>query len=210
MPALRRFLVVDDDPVFSRILSRALLRRGYEVACAASPTEALESALQAVPGWVVLDLNLAGKSGLALLPHLLALNPLTHVLVLTGYASIETAVDAIKLGARQYLAKPANADEVLRALGIIERDSAETSGAPGDKQLARTLEQLEWDHIRRQLAAHGGNVSATARSLKMNLRTLQRKIAAYQGTSKEIPLGRMRTKRRRPVSASRQTDAEEV
>jgi len=204
MSALHRFLLVDDDPVFTRTLTRALMRRGYEVACAASPTEALESALRAAPGWVVLDLNLGGKSGLALLPSLLASNPLARILVLTGYASIETAVDAIKLGASQYLAKPANTDEVLRALGIIEEDTAETGGTMGERQFARTLEQLEWDHIRRNLTEHDWNISATARALKMNLRTLQRKIAKYRGTARElVKPSTLRTRRRRRQASGR-------
>ena len=195
MPVLRRFLLVDDDPVFSRILARALTRRGYEVIRAASSEEALAAAMQTVPGWVVLDLNLAGKSGLALLPALRALDPRMRILVLTGYASIETAVDAVKLGATHYLAKPATAEDILRGLGCAAAADTPAVAARGE---AKSIERLEWEHLRSQLAAHGGNVSATARTLKMNLRTLQRKIAKYQGTTREIPLDRLRARRRRP------------
>lgn len=193
MPALRRFLLVDDDPVFIRILARALQRRGFEVVCTASTEEALDVAMRTLPGCAVLDLNLAGRSGLALLPSLLALNPRMRILVLTGYASIETAVEAVKLGAVQYLAKPAAVEDILRGLGCSRADER---GALAVHRAAMSLDRLEWEHLRSQLAAHGGNVSATARALKMNLRTLQRKIARYQGTSLALPLEQMRAHRR--------------
>lgn len=207
MSALRRFLVIDDDAVFRRTLSRALIRRGYEVFCAATPMEALDSALHSSPGWVVLDLNLDGQSGLALLPKLQALNPRMRILVLTGYANIQTAVDAIKLGARHYLAKPAAVDEVLRELGVCAAEAAGTDAA-SDNPGARQIRELEWTHIRSQLVAHGGNISATAKALKMNLRTLQRKIARYRGTAKEIRLDRIRARcRRRGNAVAKPTSA---
>lgn len=194
MSALRRFLLVDDDPVFVRLLTRSLSRRGFEVVGTASCEEAIELAMRMRPGCAVLDLNLAGRSGLTLLPSLRALNPAMRILVLTGYASIETAVDAVKLGAMQYLAKPAAVEDILRGLGW--ETPAEDAAAMPSHRATKSLARLEWEHLRDQLAAHGGNVSATARALKMNLRTLQRKIARYQGTAQELPLARMRERRR--------------
>lgn len=165
-------LVIDDDPVFNRVLARALAQRGFTVFSAHGADEALQLARRHEPEFVVLDLNLAGESGLRLIQPLLLANPDARILVLTGYASITTAVDAVKLGATQYLAKPADVDTILRALmaGEVVIDVT----APGEPM---SIDRLEWEHLQRVLAEHHGNISATARALKMHRRTLQRKLA---------------------------------
>lgn len=170
--AVRELLLVDDDATLRTVLARALARRGFHVRCAASGEEALAMAREAPPGFAVVDLKMSGMSGLALVPGLRRLRPDMRIVVLTGYASIATAVEAIKLGATHYLAKPVDADEIVAALGR----------ATGDPDLAveaepLSVDRLEWEHIQKVLAEHGGNISATARALKMHRRTLQRKLA---------------------------------
>ncbi len=165
-------LVIADDPVFNRVLTRALGQRGFTVFGAADPESALGLAREHEPEYVVLDLNIAGSSGLRLIEPLLAVNPDCRILVLTGYASIATTVDAIKLGATQYLAKPADVDAILKALSATEVVIDDTpSAAP------MSVDRLEWEHIQRVLSENDGNISATARALKMHRRTLQRKLA---------------------------------
>jgi len=165
-------LLVDDDPTFCRVLGLALSRRGFAVATAHGIAAALSQARVEVPEYAVVDLNLAGDSGLGLIPDLLALAPGARIVVLTGYASIATAVQAIKLGAVNYLAKPADADQVLAAF-------AATVGNPDAPVNTRPLSvnRLEWEHIQRVLNDNDGNISATARQLGMHRRTLQRKLA---------------------------------
>jgi two-component system response regulator RegA len=165
-------LLVDDDPAFRSVLARALTRRGYAVASAADVVEALELATAQSPEYAVVDLKMPGESGLVLIEKLMALDPGTRIVMLTGYASIATAVEAIKLGATHYLAKPANADEILAALDRTEGDaSTPVAGSP------LTVDRLEWEHIHKVLAENQGNISATARALKMHRRTLQRKLS---------------------------------
>ncbi len=165
-------LLVDDDPVFRRVLRRALERRGYAVSEAADVAAALDVAVANPPECVVLDLKLENESGLPLIRKLLDLDPETRILMLTGYASVATAVEAIKLGAVHYLAKPVDADQVLAALNRIEGDALVPVG-----EGPLSVDRLEWEHIQRVLADNGGNISATSRALKMHRRTLQRKLA---------------------------------
>jgi len=165
-------LLVDDDPVFCRVLTRALERRGYAVSVVGDVAAALLLAEEQSPEYAVVDLKMPGESGLVLIGKLLARDPHTRVVMLTGYASIATAVEAIKLGALHYLAKPCDADQVVAAL---RRDPA------GDARIAvadspLSVDRLEWEHIQRVLAEQQGNISATARALKMHRRTLQRKL----------------------------------
>lgn len=172
-------LVIEDDETFQATLVRALKRCGYAVAAAADATAALSLAQTAVPDWVVLDLNLAGSSGLDLIPRLRALLPACRIVVLTGYASITTAVDAIKLGAVQYLAKPVDIDTLLRAFAHslpTAETSSGTSAPPLAAAVPMSVERMEWEHIQRVLREHQGNISATARALSMHRRTLQRKL----------------------------------
>ncbi|MGY8526278.1 response regulator transcription factor [Paracidovorax citrulli] len=179
------FLVVDDDPVFAGTLSRALTRRGFSVHVAHNRQQALGLAMQCRFDFITLDLHLAAApdagttaaadSGLHLVAPLRARLPHARILVLTGYASIATAVAAVKQGADEYLAKPANVDSILAALtsGVSEQ----VAEAALEDPLPLSVPRLEWEHIQRVLAEHGGNVSATARALNMHRRTLQRKLS---------------------------------
>jgi two-component system response regulator RegA len=165
-------LVIDDDPSFNAILVRTLERRGFPARGALEAGEALALARSLPARRIVLDLNLAGASGLALIPQLLAIDPDCRIVVLTGYASIATAVDAVKLGATQYLAKPVEIEAILAAFADDDPDFE--LPAP-DEPLS--VDRLEWEHIQRVLNENDGNISATARALKMHRRTLQRKLA---------------------------------
>jgi len=171
---IQSVLIIDDDPTFNRILQRALSHRGIEASGAASDVEAMDSLRDHAPDAVILDLNLGGSSGLSLIEPILARHPGTRILVLTGYASITTAVEAIKRGAYQYLAKPTDVDTILRAL-----DASSSTPGPTTTSIAEpmSVDRLEWEHIQRVLAENEGNISATARALKMHRRTLQRKLA---------------------------------
>ena len=171
MPTL---LLIDDDPVFLAMLARSLKRRGWDSLSAHDEAKAL-SLLDAPPAGidgVLLDLNLAGCSGLRLIGPVRKALPTVPVVVLTGYASIATAVDAIKLGATQYLAKPADTTAILAALAARAPD---TGQAPPPEQ-TMSLKRLSWEHVQRVLAEHDGNISATARALHMHRRTLQRML----------------------------------
>jgi two-component system response regulator RegA len=175
----RPLLIVDDDATFARVLSRALASRGFQVIAAGEAGEARALARRHHPQYCVLDLKLGDENGLRLIPDLLALVPDVRILLLTGYASIATAVEAIKRGAHDYLAKPVDADAVVRAL--LEGDSAssgeeEVLDAP-DAPLP--LRRLEWEHIQRVLTECDGNISETARRLGMHRRTLQRKLGKH-------------------------------
>lgn len=170
MSDLPTLLLVDDDDTFRAVLKRALEKRGYAVTGAGSVEDALPLAEANPPEYAVIDLKMQGASGLVLVQRLHELDPNTRIVMLTGYASIATAVEAIKLGATQYLSKPANADEIVTAFG--HHANAETAF---DAQPA-TVDRLEWEHINRVLQEQNGNISATARLLNMHRRTLQRKL----------------------------------
>ncbi|WP_058554915.1 response regulator transcription factor [Thiohalocapsa sp. ML1] len=172
-PEPARLLLVDDDAHFRAVLGRSLTRRGFLVDTAAAPETALSLCTERPPAHVILDMNLAGRSGLTLIRPLLDLAPRARILVLTGYASIPTVVSAIKLGAAQYLAKPADVADILRALADDGDGAAPAEPAPTQRP---SVHHVEWEYIRRTLAEHGGNISATARALGMHRRTLQRKL----------------------------------
>jgi two-component system response regulator RegA len=172
-------LIIEDDDTFSATLVRALKRRGYVVVAARSVEDALAQAEANAPGRVVLDLNLDGASGLNLIPRLMELNPACRIVVLTGYASITTAVDAIKLGAVQYLAKPVDISTLLRAFGheLHAGESASDARSPASiSPVPMSVDRMEWEHIQRVLREQKGNISSTARALNMHRRTLQRKL----------------------------------
>ena len=167
----KNILVIDDDQTFNRILSRALSQRGYLVRSATGAIEGLAAAEAHHPSRVILDLNLNGESGLQLIPALLLAVPGVSIVVLTGYASIATAVHAIKIGATEYLSKPTDVGAILAAFG--------DGPAPADVLIPEqpmSVDRIEWEHIQRVLAEHAGNISATARALNMHRRTLQRKL----------------------------------
>ena len=166
-----RLLLVDDDEVFAEVLARALDRRGFAVTVAHDVGCALALARELLPPYAVVDLKMPGQSGLALIAGLKALRTDMRILMLTGYASIATAVEAIKLGATHYLAKPAEVGEIVAAL---HRDQGNPAMAPAAQP--PSLARLEWEHIQKVLDQHEGNISATARALNMHRRTLQRKL----------------------------------
>ena len=167
-------MVVDDDELFCQVLVKAFLSRGYLSEYAADSDSALELAVRFEPEYAVVDLIMPGDSGLVLIQALRQLNPQMKILMPTGYASISTAVEAVKLGATNYLPKPADADEILAALNKASGDAdAELEQKPLSPR------RLEWEHINKVLNENGGNISATARALNMHRRTLQRKLAKH-------------------------------
>jgi two-component system response regulator RegA len=170
--AERQLLIVEDDDAFARTLARSFERRGYQVLRATSLDDVKQLLQQHRPGYAVVDLKLAGEaSGLACVQHLHEHDGQMVIVVLTGYASIATAVEAIKLGARHYLAKPANTDDIEAAF----------ARAQGDTEVELTerttsIKTLEWERIHETLAETGFNISETARRLGMHRRTLARKL----------------------------------
>ncbi|MFM1896030.1 MAG: hypothetical protein RLZZ385_1104 [Pseudomonadota bacterium] len=167
-----RLLLVEDDEVFARVVTRALTQRGYVVESAVNTAGAMALMAAHAFEFAILDLNLGGQSSLMLIAPFKRANPRSRILILTGYASIATAVEAIKLGADNYLAKPADADEILHALtaDVVRTDPGEAAQEP------MSVRRLEWEHIQKVLLENDGNISETARQLKMHRRTLQRKL----------------------------------
>jgi two-component system response regulator RegA len=165
-------LLLDDDATFVEVLGRSLQRRGMTVLMARTLAEGLALAQQHCPDHAVLDLKLQQETGLDAISPLLALNPAMKILMLTGYSSIATAVAAIKQGAMDYACKPLDADAILAKLGLADANAL----ALAVPEQPLSVERMEWEHIQRVLAEHDGNISATARSLGMHRRTLQRKL----------------------------------
>jgi two-component system response regulator RegA len=170
-PAL---LIVDDDLTFCGVLAKAMTKRGFSVTCAHSVDQAMECAETCMPEYAVVDLRLPGTSGLTLVEKLKSLDPGTRIVMLTGYASIATAVEAIKLGATHYLAKPVDIDDILMA---FERTSGDAEVPISAHPLS--VGRLEWEYIQRVLNENKGNISVTAKALNMHRRTLQRKLTKY-------------------------------
>ena len=170
----KRLLLVDDDAVFVKVLSRALSARGFSVVTALDSAGAL-NALRTQPiEFAVVDLRIGAENGLSLIPELLQVQPDLRILLLTGYASIATAVEAIRRGAHDYLAKPVDADAVVRAL-LNEHPREARDNEAADENVPQ-LKRLEWEHIQRVLAECDGNVSEASRRLGLHRRTLQRKL----------------------------------
>ena len=174
---LSSVLLVDDDEIFSSTLSRALRRRGYKVTVCNSTEDAKRSVEEDPPDYAVIDLRLPDGSGLCLASAIRERNPDCSFVILTGYGSIASAVEAVKLGAINYLCKPVDADAVVAAFGGSAAPETETPAPPPDQPL--TVSRLEWEHINRVLAEHNGNISAAARALNMHRRSLQRKLLKY-------------------------------
>lgn len=171
-PTPRRLLVVEDDEAFARTLCRSFERRGYEVRAATALDEVRALLPDWSPDYAVVDLKLAaGSSGLVCVQALHAHDAGMLIVVLTGYASIATAVEAIKLGACNYLAKPSNTDDIEAAFGRAEGD-AEVELT----ERSTSIKTLEWERIHETLAETGFNISETARRLGMHRRTLARKL----------------------------------
>ena len=173
----RLLLIVEDDDAFARTLSRSFERRGYQVLRATS-VEQVQKLLadrgpEEAPEYAVVDLKLAGGgSGLACVQTLHEHDQEMVIVVLTGYASIATAVEAIKLGARHYLAKPANTDDIEAAFSRAQGDAE----VEVTERATTSIKTLEWEHIHETLAATDFNISETARRLGMHRRTLARKL----------------------------------
>jgi len=176
----RVVLVVDDDDVFRERLVAAFARRGHETRGARDGETALALARAESPEWAVVDLRLDGvMDGLAIVRGLLAIDPTTTLVVLTGYGSIATAIEALRAGARDYLTKPADLERIVAALEgrgtVAPGVAAAAAVAPATPSLAR----VEWEHIQRVLADCDGNVSQAARLLGVHRRSLQRKLAKF-------------------------------
>jgi two-component system response regulator RegA len=164
------FLIVDDDTVFATTLQRSLTRRGYHADVAHTAAAAQQCAHTKRYQQAIVDLKIGADSGLEVIASLLQAQPAIVIVVLTGYSSIATAVQAIKLGAKNYLCKPADTDELLGAFGV---------SAPREPTIPErppSIDRLAWEHIQKVLQENNGNISATARSLGMHRRTLQRKL----------------------------------
>ncbi len=174
----RRVLLIDDDEVFVRVLARALGARGFVASMAHSAAQALALCRSEHPQFAVLDLKLGADNGLKLIPELKAIAPELRILLLTGYASIATAVEAIKRGAHDYLAKPVDADAVAHAL-TAQADHSSLHAAALLPDAPPPLKRLEWEHIQRMLVECEGNISEAARRLGLHRRTLQRKLAKH-------------------------------
>ncbi len=169
--AKEQVLIVDDDHTFTAVLARAFNKRGYATQTAHCTAQAIRIIENHHFQKAVLDLKIGHESGLTLIPKIKAHNKTAEIIVLTGYSSIATSVHAIKLGATNYLCKPADADEILAAL---ESNNADPNIQPATNPIS--VDRLEWEHIQNMLQTHDGNISATARSLGMHRRTLQRKL----------------------------------
>jgi two-component system response regulator RegA len=177
---MKHFLIIDDDETFTYILARAIKKKGFSVLVANRGDAALallgDNAPDVPITHAVLDLKLAETNGLQLLPQLLALSAGLQVVVLTGYASVATTVEAIKQGAVNYLAKPATVEEVLTAFDGDDADSARGDTYEFIEDNPLSVQRMEWEYIQRQLVANDHNIAATARALGMHRRTLQRKL----------------------------------
>jgi len=172
-------LLIDDDELYLRTLQRGLSRHGLQTHIACNAAEALRLAESLRPAFALVDLRLGEDSGLALIAQLRALRSDMRILLVTGYASVATAVEAIKRGADDYLPKPATVPMILRTLGLAEPQEVAIEDA------MIPLHRLEWEHIHQALSETGGNVSAAARLLGMHRRSLQRKLAKKPGPERD-------------------------
>ena len=171
MTTIHEILLVDDDAIFRGVLADSLKERNIIVYEAENLSSAINASKKKLINYAIVDLKMPGDSGLVLIKELRALNSKMNIVMLTGFASIATAVEAVKLGANQYLAKPVNAEEILEAFNKLDGNEAlDIHASP------LTVDKLEWEHINRILNENKGNISATARALNMHRRTLQRKL----------------------------------
>lgn len=168
----RSLLLVDDDPALAEVSARGLGRRGYEVTVAHDAAGARDAAIRVDFVCAIVDLRLGEDSGLDVITDLHGRQPGCRIVVLTGYASIATAVEAVKRGASEYLTKPAAIDDIVQAL----EDAGSAAEAVSIPEEPMSVRRLTWEHINRVLQETGGNVSETARRLGMHRRTLQRML----------------------------------
>jgi two-component system, response regulator RegA len=170
-PGLPRILCVDDDQIFRTRLVRALNQRGYEVYQAANAEEGMVMARRHQPERAIVDMRMPGMGGLDLINELAKIDPDIDIVVLTGYGSIANAVEAVRRGAKDYLTKPVDAEQIL---ATFERDAESDAAVP---DTTPSLARVEWEHIQRILNDCGGNISQAARTLGIHRRSLQRKLA---------------------------------
>ena len=176
LPQRPSILLCDDDEVFRSRMARAFVERGFDVRTAHDHDSGVAAASEDSPEMAVVDMRMPGKSGLELVRALKSIDEATKVVVLTGYGSIATAIDAVRLGATHYLAKPADADDIVAAFARGESPPLEPA-VPGYQ--APSLARAEWEHINRVLSDCGGNISEAARRLGIHRRSLQRKLQKY-------------------------------
>jgi len=167
----RSLLIVEDDKSFLQRLARAMESRGFEVTTAESVSDGLLQVERTAPAFAVIDMRLGDGTGLDVISALKQRRPDARAIILTGYGNIATAVNAVKIGAVDYLAKPADADDVVAALLAIEGRKAEPPEHP------MSADRVRWEHIQRIYELCNRNVSETARRLNMHRRTLQRILA---------------------------------
>ena len=173
-----KFLVVDDDAAFRTRLMKALVTRGYEAQGAGNVDEAIDAAREYKPDAAVVDLRMpGGRSGLDLVPELVRRHPGVQIVILTGYGSIATAVEAVRQGAINYLSKPADADQILAAFDHEGEGNGAHAVAADAVETTPSLARVEYEHIQRILSDCGGNISLAARKLGIHRRSLQRKLS---------------------------------
>ena len=180
-----KLIVIDDDESYCSVIYRSMSRRGFFVKVAHTPEMGLLLCEELQPDYILLDLNLQGKSGLNLIQPLRTLSQHSKIIIFTGYASIQTTVSAIHLGAFNYLPKPATTSDIINAMQG-QPDTVAVEETELSEQMS--VKHLEWEYIQRTLSEHNGNISATARALKMHRRTLQRKLAKRCPSTENEPL----------------------
>lgn len=166
---MKTLVITDDDQAFRERLARAFRERGYEVHTCADGMSLQQLVATVHPDYAVLDLKMPGANGIQILEFLKWQHPDCVILMLTGYGSIATAIQAVKLGAHDYLSKPADADQIEAALLGQGKNAPPTPETP-------SLERVEWEHLQRVLADHGGNITQSAKALGIDRRSLQRKL----------------------------------
>ena len=173
MNNMSSIMIVDDDDFLRDRLARAFSKRGYATFSASCFDEAVAIVAEQKPDLAVVDLKMPGKNGLLLVKEALGLDPNLRIVVLTGYGSIATATEAIRLGAQAYLAKPADTNDILKAF-VDDSEAGVKMGV--DDLEPPTLARMEWEHIQRVVHECDGNISIAARKLGVHRRTLQRKL----------------------------------
>jgi two-component system response regulator RegA len=171
---MKKLLIVEDDIIFANTLKRRLAKHGFDSVHVETNSEALLACHRHQPDYVLLDMKLSEETTLNIITPIRQLRPQSRIILLTGFASIATAVDAIKLGADDYLTKPLDTQTLLAALNESKACEISTNTELDGDTLS--AEQVQWEHIQQVLKANDGNISATARQLSMHRRTLQRKL----------------------------------
>lgn len=173
---MKSIILVDDEDFFRKRLVKAFTRRGFTTFEAANYNEALPIISKHKPQLALIDLKMPGKNGLELIRDVRGVVPTMKIVVFTGYGSIATAIDAVKLGALAYISKPADVEEILKAFDIINDPNITVNS---DSITVPSLARAEWEHINRVLTDCGGNISRTAQKLGIHRRSLQRKLLKY-------------------------------